>query len=81
VAFRLLLLTEGYGEIDRSTRMVSIHDLPSKRGLGLTPEVVDRVLGQFAERGIIRRDHDFISVLNVDRLRRAARHRLTELTL
>jgi CRP-like cAMP-binding protein len=81
VAFRLLLLTEGYGEIDRSTRIVSIHELPSKRGLGLTPEVVDRVLGQFAERGIIRRDHDFISVLNVDRLRRAARHRLTELTL
>jgi CRP/FNR family cyclic AMP-dependent transcriptional regulator len=81
VAFRLLLLTEGYGEIDRSVRIVSIKDLLSPRGLGLTPEVVDRVLAQFAGRGILRRDHDFISVLDTDRLRRAARHRLTEPSL
>lgn len=78
VAFRLLMLTEGYGEIDRSVRIVSVHDLPSARCLGLTPEVVDRVLGQFAERGIIRRDHDFISVLDTDKLRKAACHRLTQ---
>lgn len=77
VAFRLLLLTEGYGEIDRSMRSVSINDVLSERGLGLTPEVVDRVVGQFAERRIVRRDGDFISVLDVERLRRAARHRLT----
>lgn len=80
VAFRLLMLSEGYGEIDRSVRIVSVHELASKRCLGLTPEVVDRVLGQFAERRIIRRDHDFISVLDTDKLRKTARHRLTQLS-
>jgi len=80
VAFRLLMLSEGYGEIDRSVRIVSVHELASKRCLGLAPEVVDRVLGQFAERRIIRRDHDFISVLDIDKLRRTARHRLTQLS-
>jgi CRP/FNR family cyclic AMP-dependent transcriptional regulator len=78
VAFRLLLLTEGYGEIDRSVRIVALTDLLSERCLGLAPEVVDRVLLQFAERGIIRRDHDFICVLDTDRLRKAAQHRLTQ---
>ncbi len=77
VAFRLLMLTEGYGEIDRSARIVSITDVLSQRALGLASEVVDRVLAQFVERGIIRRDHDFICVLDTDRLRKAARHRLT----
>ena len=79
LAFRLLMLAEGYGEIDRSVRIVSVADLHSGRGLGLVPEVVDRVLVQFAERGMVRRDHDYISVLEVDKLRKAARHRLTEL--
>lgn len=78
LALRLLMLSEGYGEIDRSVRIISVHELPSTRCLGLTPEVVDRVLGQFAEHGIIRRDHDFISVLDLEKLRRTARHRLTQ---
>jgi CRP-like cAMP-binding protein len=78
VAFRLLMLSEGYGEIDRSVRIVSVHDIPSTRCLGLTPDVVERVLGEFARRGIIRRDHDFISVLDTEKLRRAASHRLTQ---
>jgi len=80
VAFRLLMLCEGYGEIDRSIRIVSIHELASTRCLGLTPEVVDRVLEQFAKRAIIRRDHNFISVLDTDKLRKAACHRLTQLS-
>jgi len=78
VAFRLLMLSEGYGEIDRSVRIVSVHDIPSTRCLGLTPDVVERVLGEFARQGIIRRDHDFISVLDTEKLRRAASHRLTQ---
>ena len=80
VAFRLLLLTEGYGEIDRSARVVTIADVLSREGLGLTPEVVDTVLAQFAGRGILHRDQDSISILDTDRLRKAARHRLTEPT-
>ncbi|WP_341961286.1 Crp/Fnr family transcriptional regulator [Pseudomonas sp. RC10] len=79
VAFRLLMLSEGYGELDRSVRIVSVHDIPSSRCLGLTPDVIERVLTDFASRGIIRRDHDFISVLDSEKLRRTARHRLTQL--
>jgi CRP/FNR family cyclic AMP-dependent transcriptional regulator len=79
VAFRLLLLTEGYGDMNRSVRVVSIHDVLSRRRLGLAPEVVDRVIAQFAERGILRRDHDSICILDTDRLRKAALHRLTPL--
>jgi CRP/FNR family transcriptional regulator, cyclic AMP receptor protein len=77
VAFRLLLLTEGYGDLDHSTRTVSVNDVLSDTRLGLAPEVVDRVITQFAERGIVRRDGDFICVTDVERLRKAARHRLT----
>lgn len=79
VAFRLLMLAEGYGPLDRSVRIVSVADLHSLRCLGLVPEVVDRVLGEFAERGMLRRDHDFISDLNIEKLRTTARHRLTAL--
>lgn len=78
VAFRLLMLTEGYGEIDRSVRVVSTTEMVSRQCLGLIPEVVDRVLAQFADRGIIRRDQDFIRVLDTHRLRSAAHHRLTQ---
>ncbi|MDH0749438.1 Crp/Fnr family transcriptional regulator [Pseudomonas sp. GD03842] len=77
VAFRLLMLAQGYGDMDRSVRIISIADLHSTRCLGLAPDVVDRVLEQFAERGLLRRDHDFISELDIGRLRTVAQHRLT----
>lgn len=77
VAFRLVMLAEGYGEMDRSVRIIPVADLQSTRCLGLVPDVVDRVLAQFAERGLLRRDHDFISDLDIKRLRKVARHRLT----
>lgn len=78
VAFRLLMLAQGYGELDRSERVVSLDDVPSAQCLGLAPEVVERVLGRFAERRIIALDQGSISVLDAERLRKAARHRLTE---
>lgn len=81
VAFRLLLLAEGYGPVDRSSRIFPESDVMSARGLGLTADVVERVLGEFARRGIIERGDGFISVFDVERLRKAAWHRLTESTL
>jgi CRP/FNR family cyclic AMP-dependent transcriptional regulator len=39
--------------------------------------VVERVLGEFAERQIVRRDHDLICVVDTEWLREAALHRLT----
>jgi CRP-like cAMP-binding protein len=77
VAFRLLMLSEGYGEINRSVRIVSLADMASEQCLGLTEEVVEQVLAQFVARNIVRRDHTFICVLDTDRLRSAAFHRLT----
>ncbi|SER61584.1 cAMP-binding domain of CRP or a regulatory subunit of cAMP-dependent protein kinases [Pseudomonas sp. NFACC02] len=79
VAFRLLMLAEGYGDMDRSTRVVPVHDILSRRRLGLLPEVVERVIAEFAERGILRGEHDAIHILDTDRLRKAALHRLTPL--
>lgn len=78
VAFRLLMLAEGYGDINGSVRIVQRKDLPSEQCLGLAAESIDRTLQALCERGVIRRDHDFISVLDTDRLRLSARHRLTE---
>ena len=77
VAFRLLMLAEAYGEMDRSVRSVPLADMASNRCLGLSGEVVERVLGQFAERQIVRRDHDLIHVLDTEWLRETALHRLT----
>lgn len=77
VAFRLLMLTEAYGAVDQSLRSVMLGDLASTRCLGLTGEVVERVLRDFAERQIIRRDHDRIDILQTEWLRDAALHRLT----
>jgi CRP/FNR family cyclic AMP-dependent transcriptional regulator len=78
VAFRLLMLTEGYGEINGAVRIVSRQDLPSEQCLGLAAESIDRTLEALSERNVIRRDYDFISILDTDKLRRLARHRLTE---
>ncbi|HEY0286439.1 MAG TPA: Crp/Fnr family transcriptional regulator [Pseudomonas sp.] len=78
VAFRLLMLSEGYGEINCSVRIVSRNDLPSEQCLGLAAESIDRTLEELCERKVIRRDHDFISILDTDKLRHLARHRLTE---
>jgi CRP-like cAMP-binding protein len=78
VAFRLLMLAEGYGEINGAVRIVSRNDLPSEQCLGLNAESIDRTLSELCERKIIRRDHDFISIPDSDKLRRLARHRLTE---
>jgi CRP-like cAMP-binding protein len=78
VAFRLLMLAEGYGHINGAVRIVSRKDLPSERCLGLNDESIDRTLAQLCERKVIRRDHDFISIPDSDKLRRLARHRLTE---
>lgn len=80
VAFRLLMLCEGFGELNRSLRRVSLTHMASDRCLGLSGEVVERVLGEFAERNIVRREQDCIEVLDVDRLRSAAHHRLTQIS-
>ncbi|WP_455913691.1 Crp/Fnr family transcriptional regulator [Pseudomonas syringae] len=77
VAFRLLMLAEAYGEMDRSVRSVPLADMASNRCLGLSGEVVERVLGQLAERQIVCRDHALIGVLDIEWLREAALHRLT----
>ena len=69
---------EGYGHINGAVRIVSRKDLPSERCLGLNDESIDRTLAQLCERKVIRRDHDFISIPDSDKLRRLARHRLTE---
>lgn len=78
VAFRILTLAEGYGEINGSVRIVSRKDLPSDQFLGLATESLDRTLEDLCERSVIRCDYDFISVLDTDKLRRLARHRLTQ---
>lgn len=78
VAFRLLMLAEGYGLINGAVRIVSRKDLPSEQCLGLTAEVIDRTLEALCERKVIRCDHDFISIPDTDKLRQLARHRLTE---
>jgi hypothetical protein len=51
--------------------------MASTRCLGLTGEVVERVLRYFEERQIVRCDHDRIDILDTEWLRDAALHRLT----
>lgn len=77
VAFRLLMLSECYGEIDRSLRVVAFADMASPVCLGLTPEVVERELNRLEARDVLEWDGELISVHDPERLRRAARHRLT----
>jgi CRP/FNR family cyclic AMP-dependent transcriptional regulator len=77
VAFRLLMLAEAYGGVDHSVRGVMRGDMASTRCLGLTGEVVERVLRYFEERQIVRCDHDRIDILDTEWLRDAALHRLT----
>lgn len=77
VAFRLLMLSECYGEIDRSLRVVEFADMASPVCLGLTPEVVMRELDRLEAQDVLEWDGEQISVHDTERLRRAARHRLT----
>jgi CRP-like cAMP-binding protein len=77
VAFRLLMLSEGYGEADNSQRIVPLDRMASERCLGLIPEVLERELQVLQARHIIAREQDTVLILDSDRLRRAAEHRLT----
>ncbi len=78
VAFRLLMLSEGYGDVDDSRRVVLLEDVASERCLGLVHEVLERELQLLQAEQVVCVKQGSVSILNSEKLRRMAEHRLTQ---
>lgn len=71
VAWRLLLLCEGYGVLSHARRLVRLEEIEPD---GVVPSSVLEVLKTLHERKIIRLGDDQLEVFDVTGLRKAANH-------
>lgn len=75
VAWRLLMLAEGYGHLSHARRLISFDDLQTVRYLELPrPELLE-VLKALHQGKVLRLDDDQVEVFDVIKLRKAANHR------
>lgn len=77
VAFRLLLLSEGYAPLNHAVRRIAWADIDDPVRVGLRPSALRQAVDTLCERGIVRVDQEVLQVLDVEQLRQTARHRLT----
>jgi CRP-like cAMP-binding protein len=70
VAWRLLLLCEGYGVLSHARRLVQRHEIETGEAL----PALDEVLHGLHERKIIRLGDAQLEVFDVDKLRKVANH-------
>jgi len=71
VAWRLLLLVCGYGELDYAARLIRLSDLNAKV-MSLAPEVLLPVLELLQKNKVLRIDGEWLQILDLDKLRKAA---------
>ncbi|MBC3957954.1 Crp/Fnr family transcriptional regulator [Pseudomonas triticifolii] len=70
VAWRLLMLCEGYGHLSHARRLITLDELQSPRNLASA--VLLEVLKDLHERKIVRLDDGQVEVFDVDKLRKVA---------
>ena len=72
VAWRILVLGEGYGVLSNARRVLTLDDIQAGVSVGLSRQALVEVLQDLQRRKIIRLDPDLIEVLDVDKLRKVA---------
>jgi CRP/FNR family cyclic AMP-dependent transcriptional regulator len=74
VAWRLLLLSEGYGLMSHARRLIALDDIQSMRTAGLSRPALLEVLQELHTRKILRLDADRVEIFDVVKLRKAANY-------
>jgi CRP-like cAMP-binding protein len=74
VAWRLLLLSEGYGHLSHARRLIALDDIQSERTTDLDRPALLEVLEELHARKILRLDADRVEIFDVIKLRKAANH-------
>ncbi|MFA1026545.1 Cyclic nucleotide-binding protein [Pseudomonas syringae pv. helianthi] len=72
VAWRLLMLSEGYGPLSQARRLIVLEDIQAVERLALSPPAFLEVLQDLHERKIVRLGELQLEVFDVERLRRVA---------
>lgn len=72
VAWRLLLLCEGYGVLSHARRLIRLDEIDANAALSLARPALLDVLNDLHERKIIRLGAEQLEVFDVERLRKAA---------
>ncbi|WP_024682949.1 Crp/Fnr family transcriptional regulator [Pseudomonas syringae] len=72
VAWRLLLLSEGYGPLSQVRRLIALDDIQAAERLALASPALLEVLRDLHERRIVRLGEGHLEVFDVDKLRRVA---------
>ncbi|WP_426118749.1 Crp/Fnr family transcriptional regulator [Pseudomonas sp. DSP3-2-2] len=72
VAWRLLLLSEGYGPMSHARRLITLDDIQSMRTAALSRPALLEVLQELHTRKILRLDADRVEIFDVVKLRKAA---------
>jgi len=72
VAHRLLMIAEGYGEIEQARRMLQLPQEDLAAMLSLSRQTTNALLKDLQGQGIVRLGYGEIEILDVQRLREAA---------
>jgi CRP/FNR family cyclic AMP-dependent transcriptional regulator len=72
VAWRLLMLAEGYGHLSHARRLITFADIDAPRTADLALPQLLEVLQDMHKRKILRLDADQVEIFDVDKLRKAA---------
>jgi CRP-like cAMP-binding protein len=74
VAWRLLVLSEGYGPMSHARRLITLDDIQSLRTADLSRSELLEVLQELHVRKILRLDADRVEIFDVIKLRKAANY-------
>jgi len=72
VACRLLLIAEGYGEINRSREVIELPQEQLAQMLSMSRQTINKILNDFQAQGILDISYGEIRILDLDKLRAAA---------
>jgi len=72
VAWRLLMLAEGYGHLSHARRLISLDEIESMRTTNLARPALLEVLQDLHQRKIVRLGEEQLEVFDVFKLRKAA---------
>lgn len=72
VAWRLLMLSEGYGPMSHARRLITLEDIQALRTTGLSRPALLEVLEELRARKILRLDADRVEIFDPVKLRQSA---------
>ncbi|MDU8362333.1 MULTISPECIES: Crp/Fnr family transcriptional regulator [Pseudomonas] len=72
VAWRLLMLAEGYGHLSHARRLMSFAEIDAQRTADLSPQELLEVLQDLHQRKILRLVDEQVEIFDVVKLRKAA---------